>query len=390
MNAKQQTYLAARRTDYGSNHFANDSSFRGRKENVNIQVPSKTSITASCAMEISGKQKLPVNNGMILHKRKSSFIPKEKANLAQSQTQIPQPMRIESKALCELRFDANTRTMSAVEETTTDIERQGINAMKEYGEEVEIYQKELEKKFLPEDCLQKHEITMSLRAKMVDWMVEVLTNFKCNDQTFFMSVNLMDRYLKEKKEKKLISELHLIGVTSMFLASKYEDILPLRMDMVHEKIAHGKLSPESIRVYEQDMLVTLEYILQAPTVLEFLKRYCKTLVCPSDDKSLIEKMSLYLAKMSLHDYYFCSVKPSKIAISSIYVALKICEQLKKRAMLTKDIIEQMTHISDYPEETIVECAQKILANAQNFDTLFPGLTNLKKTHFTGLMDYIPK
>jgi hypothetical protein len=30
---------------------------------------------------------------------------------------------------------------------------------------------------------------------MIDWMIEVLTNFKCEDQTFFLAVSLMDRYL---------------------------------------------------------------------------------------------------------------------------------------------------------------------------------------------------
>lgn len=59
---------------------------------------------------------------------------------------------------------------------------------------------------------------------MVDWMIEVLTNFKCDDQTFFLASSLLDRFLKNSSRGLEISELHLIGVTSMFVASKYEDI----------------------------------------------------------------------------------------------------------------------------------------------------------------------
>lgn len=33
---------------------------------------------------------------------------------------------------------------------------------------------------------------------MVDWMIEVLTNFKCDDQTFFLGVSLLDRYMTGK------------------------------------------------------------------------------------------------------------------------------------------------------------------------------------------------
>lgn len=59
---------------------------------------------------------------------------------------------------------------------------------------------------------------------MIDWMIEVLTNFKCEDQTFFLAVSLMDRYLQKSSVKHEVSELHLLGVTCMFIASKYEDI----------------------------------------------------------------------------------------------------------------------------------------------------------------------
>jgi len=59
---------------------------------------------------------------------------------------------------------------------------------------------------------------------MVDWMIEVLTNFKCEDQTFFLAISLLDRYLKGSPKPQEIADLHLMGVTCMFIASKYEDI----------------------------------------------------------------------------------------------------------------------------------------------------------------------
>lgn len=42
--------------------------------------------------------------------------------------------------------------------------------------------------------MENHKINGIYRAKMVDWMVEVMTAFKCADQTFFLAVNIMDRY----------------------------------------------------------------------------------------------------------------------------------------------------------------------------------------------------
>jgi hypothetical protein len=41
-------------------------------------------------------------------------------------------------------------------------------------------------------------------------------------------------------------DIHKIGVASMFLASKYEDVLPLSSKIVSEKIAHRAISVKDI------------------------------------------------------------------------------------------------------------------------------------------------
>ena len=94
---------------------------------------------------------------------------------------------------------------------------------------------------------------------MIDWMIEVLTNFKCDDQSFFTAVSLMDRYFRRCANIKTINDLHLIGITSMFLASKFEDIQPLRMLTIFEKIAHKKVSIDSIKTLELEMVDCIKY-----------------------------------------------------------------------------------------------------------------------------------
>lgn len=136
-----------------------------------------------------------------------------------------------------------------------------------------------------------------------------------------------------KQERILISDLHVTGVTTMFIASKYEDIFPLKMKMVYEKIAHKKLSVEKIKSLEMEILKVIKYKIPAPTSLDFLKVYLKDILnigyskkekAESNDKKsakslespemtnilLIEKMSIYLAKMALHDYEVAGKRPS--------------------------------------------------------------------------------
>ena len=169
-------------------------------------------------------------------------------------------------------------TRKASRQTTTDEQRQNMNVRHELHDDIDRYLRKLEETVDLTNCLERHKVTPNLRARMVDWMIEVLTNFRCDDQTFFLSVSLMDRYFKCCKTRKDVSDLHAIGVTSMFIGSKFEDIYPLKMKTVFEKIAHKKLEISRIKEIELDLLSSIEYKIHAPTVLDFLKVYlCEVL-----------------------------------------------------------------------------------------------------------------
>jgi hypothetical protein len=45
------------------------------------------------------------------------------------------------------------------------------------------------------DCLKHHKIDEGMRGKMVDWMIEVLFSLQCSEDSLFLAVNLMDRFL---------------------------------------------------------------------------------------------------------------------------------------------------------------------------------------------------
>ena len=51
----------------------------------------------------------------------------------------------------------------------------------------------------------------------------------------------MDRYFQMEKETLLPSSLHIIGVEAMLIASKMEEVYPLKVKTVYDKIAHKKI-----------------------------------------------------------------------------------------------------------------------------------------------------
>jgi len=277
-----------------------------------------------------------------------------------------------------------------------------------------------------EDCLARHKITERMRCRMVDWIIEVLTNYKCEDSTFFIAVSIMDKYFKSVEKIKILqpAELHLIGVTSMFIASKYQDIYPLRLKTVHEKIAHRKLSTQEIKAKEEEITKCLNYVIGKASQWEFIchfiedifynlsnnfyisdKILAETLPLNELNKgsgvsspkageknysanmiNLLKHVAIYLAKMNCHDLQLMNKKPSLLAAGTVFVAMKICEQINKEDYVNDAFTKKLVDISKKSESDIIKCAQKILHNAQNFDTLFNGLENLKRIHFNAIIE----
>jgi hypothetical protein len=278
----------------------------------------------------------------------------------------------------------------------------------------------LEEEECVDDCLANHKITERMRMRMVDWMIEVMSNYKCDDNGFFIAINLMDKYFKLKETPLQPQELHLIGVTCLFTASKYQDIYPIRLKVVHERIAHKKLSPEDIKQKEADITQHLGYVIGKPTMWEFINHFVEEIFYTSlngfqiKDKTMKEYLQyysdeeinhhinhklytanllnllrhvlIYLAKMNCHDYNLLTRKPSLLAASTIFVALKICEQINKEEYVNDAFTKRLVEVSQKGENDIIKCAQKILYNAQNFDTMFTGLENLKRVHFNAIIE----
>jgi len=52
----------------------------------------------------------------------------------------------------------------------------------------------------PSPFLRRHGINSLLRARMLDWMIEVMASFRFMDSTFFQTVQLMDRFFAETEQ----------------------------------------------------------------------------------------------------------------------------------------------------------------------------------------------
>jgi len=63
-----------------------------------------------------------------------------------------------------------------------------------------------------------------MRGILIDWIVDVHKKFKLKMETLFLTVNLIDRICILTPIAK--HRFQLLGITGLFLASKYEEIYP--------------------------------------------------------------------------------------------------------------------------------------------------------------------
>ena len=76
-----------------------------------------------------------------------------------------------------------------------------------------------------------------MRSILVDWLVQVHLHLKLVPETVYLTVNLVDRYLERKEVSRL--RLQLVGVTALFIASKYEDIHPPKLSRLAYMCNHA-------------------------------------------------------------------------------------------------------------------------------------------------------
>lgn len=209
-------------------------------------------------------------------------------------------------------------------EAVLDLDAEDIDdplMVSEYVTEIFEYLNELEVATQPHADYMEHQedLEWKMRGILVDWLIEVHTRFRLLPETLFLAVNIIDRFLSAKVVQ--LDRLQLVGVTAMFIASKYEEVLsPHVANFRH--VADDGFTESEILSAERYVLSALNYDLSYPNPMNFLRRISKA------DSYDIQTRTLgkYLMEISLLDHRFMIYLPSQVAAASMYLARKILER----------------------------------------------------------------
>ncbi|XP_012571947.1 cyclin-A1-4 [Cicer arietinum] len=162
------------------------------------------------------------------------------------------------------------------------------------------------------------DINPSMRAILIDWLVEVAEEYRLVPDTLYLTVNYIDRYLSGNAMNR--QKLQLLGVASMMIASKYEEICAPQVEEFCY-ITDNTYFKEEVLQMESTVLNFLKFEMTAPTVKCFLRRFVRAAQGVDEVPSLqLECLANYLAELSLLEYSMLCYAPSLIAASSIFLA----------------------------------------------------------------------
>ncbi|XP_028407027.1 G2/mitotic-specific cyclin-B-like [Dendronephthya gigantea] len=220
-------------------------------------------------------------------------------------------------------------------------------ACAEYAKQISHYLKDRESVYqVPRHYIKSHQhINERMRSILVDWLVQVHDKFRLLQETLFLTVSFLDRYLAiDTKVQKC--DLQLVGVTAMLLASKIEEIYtPEIRDFVY--ITDNAYSPSQIRACESKMTAVLEFNFGDPLCIHFLRRNSKAAKADAEKHTLAK----YFMELMLPDYECLAFPPSQRAAASLCLAMKITDNSPWDATTA--------HYSHYQEPELVPCMKKV-------------------------------
>merc|ERR1712183_669171 len=225
----------------------------------------------------------------------------------------------------------------------------------EYAQEIYAYLRQLEKRgAVRSDFLSGCPITEKMRAVLVDWLVEVQMQFKLLQETLFLTVNTIDRFLAVEGKTVFKSRLQLVGVAAMFLVSKIEEVYaPAVSDFVY--ITDNAYSGAEIRNMELQIIRALDFDLCQPLSLNFLRRYSKA----GDVDLLQHSLAKYTLEVCLLDYHLLSTPGSLLASAALCLSLLVLDPSMNLETVWN---KTLAFYSGYTSQQVLDLVPKLATN----------------------------
>ncbi|KAB1201768.1 G2/mitotic-specific cyclin-1 [Morella rubra] len=266
-----------------------------------------------------------------------------------------------------------------VEEPVIDIDSCDAKnplAVVDYIEDLHAYYRKMESFSCvsPNYMEQQSDINERMRSILIDWLIEVHDKFELMNETLFLTVNIIDRFLS--KQTVVRKKLQLVGLVALLLACKYEEVsVPIVGDLI--LISDKAYTRKEVLDMESLMLNTLQFNMSVPTPYVFMRRFLKA----AQSEKKLEQVSFFLIELSLVECEMLKFPPSLLAAAAVYAALSTLYGVQQWSKTCE------WHTS-YSEDQLLECSRQMVGFHQKAAT--GKLTGVHRKYCTSKFGYTAK
>jgi len=202
------------------------------------------------------------------------------------------------------------------------------------------------------------EINSKMRSILIDWLIDVHFKFGFTDETLFLTVSIIDRYISFSQITR--ANFQLLGITALMIACKHEEIDLPKMDDFIYITDHAYVKNEMIKM-EYDILNKLNFSFLYPSPIKFFEYL--SLHFNFDKK--MHMMGKYLMESFLLDIKNFKYKPSIIACACAYIVMKFFKLKNYYEAYDKKFYNLKE--GEYTEGNVKECAKEICLLVDNIN-----------------------
>ena len=199
------------------------------------------------------------------------------------------------------------------------------------------------------------DINEQHRAILIDWLIEVHYGFGLKNETLYQTVWIIDTYLSLSKSQIVRKKLQLLGVASLLMSCKSQEIYYPKLDDLIN-ITDNAYSKQELIEMEHNVLKELNFNIMSPTSNIFFNIIAKAF--NFDKKQFFS--GKYFLESSLLDYQMIKYSSSVIAASCAYIIMKFFGIHDYQCLYSNDVIKEKC-----PQEKIKEAVIELCLFVKN-------------------------
>lgn len=214
-------------------------------------------------------------------------------------------------------------------------------------------------------------VSSDMRQILIDWLVDVHQSFELKEQTLHLALAYLNEYASRQEVSK--HEYQLVGIACLWIASKYEEIYPPRMQN-YVQVTDSSYSVTELKNMEGKILLSLDFSLNHTTPLTILEAVSEKWsrdyagkLTKEGQKSL--SMCKYIIELSLFEGLGKDYCMKTLVLASLMLADAVLKVKTDKKVLQEEQAEK---------ETLMKCFKEMCIALQNASRPSLKLKALKK------------